>query len=120
MSILRIVALIAFAALAMTALASAATVDVPRRTPVVLVPERSFLASDVAVGYQFGLTVQDPIISRGYVAVPDGARVRAHVISTAPTLQIVFDWMQAARQRIILDATPYEVGARGSDGTGHR
>lgn len=72
------------------------------------------------MGQQFDLTVADPIVANGYIAVPDGARVRAHVVSTAPSLHVVFDWMQAKRQRIALDATPYEIQATTSDGTGHR
>lgn len=99
---------------------SAATIVLPARTHVVLVPKRDFLASDVKVGHRFDLTTQDPIIAKGYVAIPDGARARAHVVSNRPALRIVFDWIQLRGRKIGLDGTPYEVRARGSDGKRHR
>jgi len=64
--------------------ALARSVVVPAHSRVMLVPKRAFLASDVRVGTVFDLTMQDPLIAGGYVAIPDGARARAHVISTGP------------------------------------
>lgn len=98
----------------------AASVVVPAHTQLILVPERAFLASDLKAGHEFDLTIQDPIIADGYVAIPDGARARAHVISSGPALRIVFDWIQTPGKKIGLDPTPYEVQARGTDGKRHR
>lgn len=99
--------------------ARAASVVLPARTHLVLLPERAFVASDVRVGQPIDLTIEDPIIANGYVAIPGGARARAHVIASGPALRIVFDWIQTPGEKIGLDPTPYEVRARGTDGKRH-
>lgn len=103
-----------------TVAARAASVVVPARTHLMLVPTRAFLASDIKIGHRFSLRTQDPVIAGGYVAIPEGARAQAHVVSNGPSLRIVFDWVQAPGRKIGLNSKPYEVQARGTDGKRHR
>ena len=115
--VLRAVAVVAGTLVAFaTAPASAASIVLAARTHLVLVPSRAFLASDVAVGQSFDLRLEDPIIVGGFVAIPDGARARAHVVAKTPALRIVFDWVRTRGKTIALDRTPYAVRATGNDG----